>query len=72
MAILNAIGTVLFISVIFPMGWFFGKGFSSMMLAGNWFIKVLSIFVFMVLFVNFLSRFVIFIIRRYLATSPQK
>lgn len=72
LAILNAIGTTLFISVIFPMGWLFGKGFSSMMLAGNWFIKVLSILVFMVLFVNFLSKVVMFLIGKYLEPSNPK
>ena len=72
LALLNAVGTVLFIAVIFPMGWFFGKGFSSMMLAGNWLIKVLSMVVFVVLFVNFLSRFVMFIVRRYLVVQSQK
>ena len=72
LAILNAIGTALFIAVIFPMGWFFGKGFSSIMLAGNWVIKVLSMVVFVVLFVSFLSRLVMFIVRRYLAVESQQ
>lgn len=63
--ILDAIGTVLFLGILFPVGWFFGKGVSSALAVEQGFISFLSIIVFIMLFGAFSHRIVMFFLKRY-------
>jgi membrane protein DedA with SNARE-associated domain len=63
--ILDAVGTVIFLLVIFPAGWFFGKGVSSIISLSGGFMGVVSILVFVVLFAVISPHLIVFILKKF-------
>lgn len=62
--ILDAIGTVLFLAVLFPIGWLFGKGVSSALTLEQSILTVFSTIIFIILFVTFSPKLFIFILKK--------
>lgn len=63
--LLDAVGTVLFLAVIFPVGWFFGKGVSSALSVEKRVSDILSIIVLVIAFGVILPRIITYILKRY-------
>ena len=63
--LINCIGTVLFIGVLFPLGWLLGKGVSSALSVERGVVGVVSVVVVVIIIANFLPRLLAFIIARY-------
>lgn len=64
---IDAVGTVLYLAVIFPAGWFLGKGISSVLAVEQGFIAVISIIVFFFLFSIVVPKVFLFIAKKFFA-----
>lgn len=60
----NAIGTVFFMGVLFPVGWFLGKGFSGLFFIQKGITSLLLVMVVVIIFSQLIPRAVAFIIAR--------
>jgi len=66
--LINAIGTILFIGVLFPLGWLLGKGVASALALERGVVGLVSTVVIVIILANLLPRLFAFIIARYSKT----
>jgi membrane protein DedA with SNARE-associated domain len=62
--LIDAVGTVLFLAVLFPIGWLFGKGVSSALSLEQNILTILSAVVFIILFVSLAPKIFIFVLKK--------
>lgn len=62
---LNIIGTILFMGVLFPVGWLLGKGVTVAFSLGKGIMSFFTLIIIIIILVNFLLRLVTFIITKY-------
>lgn len=64
--LINVIGTILFVSVLFPLGWLLGKGVSSALSLEKGIAGLLSVVIVIMILANLLPRLFTFIVTKYL------
>lgn len=72
--VLDSIGAVLFIAVLFPIGWSFGKGMSSLFEKSELISQILTSVTLLIVFIAIFPHVILFLLKKVFNTekSPQK